>query len=173
MQQVIACDTVARARLDLYAEVPRCSPTLRLSKRSSDGVIGNSVPGGAMNSRSKLLVGSAEFGAALGAMYSIAQDRATVVPGMKVLLENECVRVQYHDVAVGQTIPMHSHPSYVVYVLRSFRARITLPDGTQRISEHKQGEAYCNEPITHSVENLGSTDIHNLVVELKQGKTCH
>ena len=47
---------------------------------------------------------------------------------MNVLLENECVRVQYHDVPVGGTIPMHSHPNYVVYVLKSFRARITLAD---------------------------------------------
>jgi quercetin dioxygenase-like cupin family protein len=102
-----------------------------------------------------------------------AQDRATVIPGMKVLLDNECVRVQYHDVGVGQTAPMHSHPNYVVYTLRPFRARIRLKDGTQRISQRKAGEAYWNPPITHSVENLGKTPIHNLIVELKPGGSCH
>lgn len=102
-----------------------------------------------------------------------AQDRATVVPGMKVLLENQCVRVQYHDAAVGETIPMHSHPNYVVYTLEAFRARIRLNDGTERISERKAGEAYWNEPITHSVENLGKTPIHNLILELKPGASCH
>jgi len=101
-----------------------------------------------------------------------AQDRATVVPGMKVLFENDCVRVQYHDVAVGGKVPMHSHPAYIVYTLKPFKARITLADGTQRISEHKAGEAYWNPPITHSVENLGDTDIHNLIVELKPGGKC-
>ena len=40
-------------------------------------------------------------------VQAVAQDRATVVPGMKVLLENACVRVQYHDVAVAQTVPLH------------------------------------------------------------------
>jgi quercetin dioxygenase-like cupin family protein len=109
---------------------------------------------------------------ALGAR-AIAQDRAAVVPGMKVLLNNECVRVQYHDAAVGQTIPMHSHPNYVVYTLNPFRARIRLKDGTQRISQRKAGEAYWNPPITHSVENLGRTPIHNLIVELKPGASCH
>jgi len=103
----------------------------------------------------------------------LAQDRATVVPGMKVLLENDCVRVQYHDVAVGQTVPMHSHPNYIVYALKPFKARITLKDGTQRISQRKAGEAYWNPPITHSVENLGKTPIHNLIVELKPGASCH
>ena len=105
-------------------------------------------------------------------VQAVAQDRATVVPGMKVLLENACVRVQYHDVAVGQTVPMHSHPGYVVYTLDAFRARIRLKDGTQRISQRKAGEAYWNEPITHSVENLGGSPIHNLIVELKPGATC-
>jgi beta-alanine degradation protein BauB len=100
-------------------------------------------------------------------------DRVAAVPDTKVLLENDCVRVQYHDVAVGQSVPMHSHPAYVVYVLKPFKARITLADGSQRISEHQAGEAYWNEPITHSVENLGSSDIHNLIVELKAGTSCH
>lgn len=103
---------------------------------------------------------------------SVAQDRALVVPGMKVLLNNDCARVQYHDVAVGQTAPMHSHPAYIVYTLRPFKALITLPDGTQRISQHKAGEAYWNAPITHSVKNLGKTPIHNLIVEMKPGGKC-
>ncbi len=103
---------------------------------------------------------------------SFAQDRKEADPQMKVLLENECVRVQYHDVAVGESIPMHSHPSYVVYTLKPFKARITLPDGTQRISEREAGVAYWNEPITHSVENIGDGDIYNLIVELKPDSSC-
>jgi len=107
------------------------------------------------------------------AVRSKAQDRASVVPGMKVLLENDCVRVQYHDVAVGETIAMHSHPNYVVYALTPFKARIRLKDGSQRISQRKAGEAYWNPPIAHSVENLGRTPIHNLIIEIKPGGSCH
>ena len=110
--------------------------------------------------------------AALLAQPSSAQDRALVVPDMKVLLNNDCVRVQRHDVDVGGTIPMHSHPGYVVYTLNDFKAEITLPDGSQRISERKAGEAYWNPPISHSVKNLGKTPIHNLIVEIKPGKSC-
>jgi len=125
-----------------------------------------------MSRMRSLLLPLAIAAAATIAVISVAQDRVTVVPDTKVLLENDCVRVQYHDVAVGQTVPMHSHPKYVVYVLNSFKARITLPDGTQRISEHQAGEAYWNEAITHSVENLGSTPIHNLIVELRPSASC-
>jgi hypothetical protein len=39
-----------------------------------------------------------------------------VVADMKVLLQNKQVRVQFHDVAVGETTPMHSHPAYVAHV---------------------------------------------------------
>jgi hypothetical protein len=109
---------------------------------------------------------------ATAATWAAAQDRAAIVPGMRILLDNECVRVQYHDVAVGQKVPMHSHPNYIVYTLNSFKARITLPDGTQRISERKAGEAYWNEALSHAVENLGTTAVHNLIVELKPGGKC-
>lgn len=105
-------------------------------------------------------------------VISQAQDRAGVVPGMPVLLNNDCVRLQYHDVPVGQSIPMHSHPAYVVYVLKPFKAQITLPDGTQRISKRKAGEAYWNEPISHSVKNIGTGPIHNLIIEIKPGGKC-
>jgi beta-alanine degradation protein BauB len=111
------------------------------------------------------------LGSAL-AVPGFTQDRATVVPGMKVLLENDCVRVQYHDVAVGETVPMHSHPNYVVYTLAPFKARIRVKDGTERTSQRDAGEAYWNPPITHSVENLGSTPIHNLIIEMKPGGSC-
>lgn len=120
----------------------------------------------------------AQFGIVQAALLGLlasgssAQDRKLVIPGMKVLLNNDCARVQYHDVGVGQTAPMHSHPAYIVYTLKPFKALITLSDGTQRISEHKAGEAYWNPPITHSVKNLGTSSIHNLIVEMKPGGNC-
>ena len=103
---------------------------------------------------------------------STSQDRASVVPDMPVLLNNDCVRVQRHDVGVGGEIQMHSHPAYVVYTLNAFRAEITLPDGTKRISDRKAAEAYWNPPISHAVKNLGTTPIHNLIVEIKPGGKC-
>jgi quercetin dioxygenase-like cupin family protein len=123
--------------------------------------------------RLKYLAAPAAFAIAMIAGWSLAEDRRAVVPEMQVLLENDCVRVQYHDVPVGQTIPMHSHPKYIVYTLKPFEARITLPDGSKRTSKREAGEAYWNEAITHSVENLGTSDIHNLIIELKSGASCH
>jgi quercetin dioxygenase-like cupin family protein len=97
------------------------------------------------------------------------QDRATVVPDMKVLLENEHVRVQFHDVRPGETTPMHSHPSYVAYVFNAYTARFVLADGSAKTAERRAGDVFYSGPVTHTVENLGTAPIHNLIVELKGG----
>ena len=95
------------------------------------------------------------------------QDRATVVPDMKVLLENEHVRVQFHDVAAGETTAMHSHPAYVAYVFNPYRARFVLADGSTKTAERRTGDVFYSGPVTHTVENLGTTPIHNLIIEIK------
>ncbi len=89
---------------------------------------------------------------------------------MKVLLENERVRVQFHDVKVGEKTPLHSHPSYVAYVFSPYKARFVLADGSVKTAERKAGDVFFSCPVTHSVENVGNTPIHNLIVELKGGE---
>jgi len=111
----------------------------------------------------------------LTGVLSTASTRAEApadLPGMKILFENDCVRVRYHDFAVGQSVPMHSHPAYVGYALEPFKALITLPDGTQKITVHRAGEAYWSPPVTHAVRNIGTGPIHNLLVEIKPGGKC-
>jgi quercetin dioxygenase-like cupin family protein len=95
-----------------------------------------------------------------------AQDRAAAVPEMKVLLQNDRVRVQYHDVAVGQTTPMHSHPAYVAYVFQDYTGKAILPDGREVPLVRKKGDVFFNEAVTHRIANTGTTPIHNLIVEL-------
>ena len=104
------------------------------------------------------------------ALSTRGQDRAAAVPDMKVLLENERVRVQFHDVKVGEKTPMHSHPSYVAYVFGPYKARFVLADGSVKTAERKAGDVFFSGPVTHTVENIGSTPIHNLIVELKGGE---
>ena len=98
---------------------------------------------------------------------SHSQDRAVVVPDMKVLLQNEHVRVQFHDVAVGETTPMHSHPAYVAYVFNGYTANAILPDGKEVPLSRKLGDVFYSGPVTHRIANTGTTPIHNLIVELK------
>jgi mannose-6-phosphate isomerase-like protein (cupin superfamily) len=97
-----------------------------------------------------------------------SQDRAAAVPEMKVLLQNERVRVQFHDVAVGETTPMHSHPAYVAYVFNPYTGKAILADGTEIPVARKPGDVFYSGPVTHKIANTGTTPIHNLIVELKE-----
>ena len=96
------------------------------------------------------------------------QDRATVIPDMKVLFENEHVRVQYHDVKVGETTALHSHPAYVAYVFNAYTGKAILADGTEVPLARKPGDVFYNGPVTHKVVNTCNNPIHNLIVELKK-----
>jgi beta-alanine degradation protein BauB len=95
------------------------------------------------------------------------QDRSAVIPDMKVLLENEHVRVQFHDVKVGEKTPIHSHPAYVAYVFNPYKARFVMADGSIKVAERASGDVFFSGPVRHSVENIGRTPIHNLIIELK------
>jgi quercetin dioxygenase-like cupin family protein len=97
-----------------------------------------------------------------------SQDRVAVVPDMQVLLQNEHVRVQFHDVGVGETTPMHSHPAYVAYVFDAYRGKAILADGTELPLARKPGDVFYSGPVTHKIANTGKTPIHNLIVELKE-----
>lgn len=121
-----------------------------------------------MSNRWKVAV-AAGMGILLGAAFTslLSQDRLAVAPDTRVLLDNEHVRVVYHDLAPGQVVPFHSHPPCVAYSLKPYRAKLKVPDGTERIVEGDAGEAFWSDATTHSVENLGPGEIHNLVVELK------
>jgi beta-alanine degradation protein BauB len=98
---------------------------------------------------------------------SSSQDRAAAVPDMKVLLQNERVRVQFHDVAVGETTPMHSHPAYVAYVFNAYTGKAVLADGAEVPLARKPGDVFYSGPVTHRIVNTATTPIHNLIVELK------
>ncbi len=62
---------------------------------------------------------------------------------------------------------MHSHPAYVVYAVSDFKVKFTYPDGKTAELEGKAGEAVWREAETHAAENVGTTELHVLNVELK------
>ena len=99
--------------------------------------------------------------------WAVAQDRKNVDPSMRVLLENDRVRVQEHYVKPGEKIAMHAHPDKVIYGLNDWKVRETLPDGTSRVVEGKAGAARWGKASQHAIENIGTTEVRNIVVELK------
>ena len=105
----------------------------------------------------------------MGVNWAIAQDLAKVAPeDVKILIENERVRVLEVLHKPGAKEPMHAHPAYVAVFLSGTRLKATLPDGKVTERDRKAGEVLWSEQVTHAVENVGNADQHVIVIELKK-----
>ena len=89
--------------------------------------------------------------------------------GLSVRFENDRVRVLELRLKPGEREGMHTHPQYVLYALTDYRVKNTSVDGTARVIDRKRGDVFWGEPVTHSGENVGETEVHAVIVELKQG----
>jgi quercetin dioxygenase-like cupin family protein len=97
-----------------------------------------------------------------------AQDVAAVNPGtIKVTVDNDTVRVMEATLKPGVKEQLHSHPSSIVYVLAGGKVRSHTPDGKVSEATYTAGQTLYREPLTHWAENVGTTTIRLLVVELK------
>jgi quinol monooxygenase YgiN/quercetin dioxygenase-like cupin family protein len=106
--------------------------------------------------------------AAVLSTTAVAQDPVPVYPGnYQVLIENEQVRVLDFRLRKGDTEDFHSHPAHVLYVLEPFKIRFRFPDGRTGMRETRAGEVLFSEAVTHSPVNVGDTDAHGILVELK------
>jgi quercetin dioxygenase-like cupin family protein len=96
-----------------------------------------------------------------------ADDLCSVAPGnCKILKEDAKVRVLEFNAKKGDITPLHSHPAYVIYIVKGGKSRFTLEDGTTFERNPKDGEAIISPPVTHSEECLA--DQLAILVELKQ-----
>jgi hypothetical protein len=88
---------------------------------------------------------------------------------VKVLLENESVRVYEVSIKAGMTEPgFHKHVvPYVFYVLNGGRATVRSETGAAQAVEYKVGEVRWGGVEAHAVDNVGPTDIRVLIVDLK------
>jgi beta-alanine degradation protein BauB len=83
-----------------------------------------------------------------------------------VLVDSNHVRVLEYRLPAGRREPMHSHPAYVVYFFQAAKLRATYPDGHSSESVVTPGETLYREALSHSIENIGDTEVHALLVEL-------
>ena len=85
----------------------------------------------------------------------------------KVVLENDRVRVlEYRDSPGGRTSP-HHHSDFVLCALSAFRRRFVLADGREVVRDVRPGDVAWSQAQSHIGENVGTTDTHVLIVELK------
>jgi quercetin dioxygenase-like cupin family protein len=87
----------------------------------------------------------------------------------KVVMENERVRVLEYRDSPGQRTSPHYHPDYVLCALSAFRRKLTLSDGREVGVEVRPGQVAWGKAQSHVGENIGETDTHVVIVELKAG----
>ncbi len=117
-----------------------------------------------------LVVGTLALVVACGLSLSTAaaQDPAVVnAKTIRVKLENDRVRVLEATIAPGVKEETHSHPANVIYVLTGGKLRNYGADGKATETELKTGDVIYREPLTHAAENIGSSTLHLILVELK------
>jgi quercetin dioxygenase-like cupin family protein len=85
----------------------------------------------------------------------------------KIIMENDHVRVFDVRFKPGQKAEMHNHPSHVVYVLADYTLDLKLADGSSQEIPLKEGQAFWMEAGPHAAQNIGKTEGHALVIELK------
>lgn len=98
-----------------------------------------------------------------------AQDPITTSPQYyKVLIDNDEIRVVEFHLKPGEVEPMHSHSRGFVYALSDAKLKVTVPDKKSEEIVIKAGEAHWREPVTHAIENIGTTEARAIAVELKK-----
>ena len=123
-----------------------------------------------MNNLETLVMGLAASGTVLSGGTSAAQSLDTAVVNAEmehVRFENDRVRAIEGVLKPGDKEKVHSHPAFIVYVIAGGKIRNNFADGKVVEAELKTGDVLYREPQTHWVENIGTTTIHFLVVELK------
>lgn len=98
-----------------------------------------------------------------------AQDPTKVAGNnYKVLFESDKVRVLEVLYKPGEKAAMHTHPYHVAYSLTDSKLKFTMPDGKTVDIEGKAGQVMEGPPGLHSPENVGTSDAHLIVFEVKE-----
>jgi len=107
--------------------------------------------------------------AALTALAAFAQDVVQLAPDrVKVVFENDRVRVLRFTEPPHSKLAMHSHPAYVAVGFTNDYSRYTFPDGKTSEERTKADEVTYAKPVTHASEELAGTTSEAIMVELKE-----
>jgi quercetin dioxygenase-like cupin family protein len=142
-----------------YAACPPGSPR-KLLEREADmrKVTGVSLA-------AALVVGSV---IAVVAIASPGMDPVTVAPhAFTVKLDTAKARVLEYKSKPGDKEPMHSHPAGILIVVKGGKFRSTTADGKSTTLEYKGGEVVWRDALTHTGENVGTTELVTYLIEFK------
>jgi quercetin dioxygenase-like cupin family protein len=86
----------------------------------------------------------------------------------KLIMENDRVRVLDVRFKPGEKAAMHMHPDHMMYIFNDGKFKLTSSQGETQELDLKAGQAIWMDAVSHTAENIGKTNVHLLVVELKE-----
>jgi quercetin dioxygenase-like cupin family protein len=105
---------------------------------------------------------------AVVALGSPSMDPVAVAPkAFKERLNNDKVRVLEYRSMPGDMEAMHSHAAGVLICVKGGKFRSTTPDGKSTDVEYKTGDVIWRGAVTHTGENVGTTELHAFLIEFK------
>jgi hypothetical protein len=113
--------------------------------------------------------GTFPMAVALAAVAAFAQDVVQLAPDrVKVVFENDYVRVLHFNEPGHSKLPMHSHPAYVTVGFTTDDSKYTFPDGKTSHDRSKADGVTYSKSMTHAYENLSDAASESVMVELKK-----
>jgi quercetin dioxygenase-like cupin family protein len=99
---------------------------------------------------------------------AIAGDMMPGSADVKVLLDNDELKVSEATRSPGTIIPMHTHPKFFAYYIDAAKMKLTAPDGKETVKDIPAGKLlWFPDGLTHKAEVMGTANQHVLVVEWK------
>ncbi|MFC1826479.1 cupin domain-containing protein [Thermodesulfobacteriota bacterium] len=96
---------------------------------------------------------------------------ADMMPGssdVKVLLDNDEVKVSEATRSPGTIVPMHTHPKFFAYYIDAAQVKLTSPAGKETVKDIPAGKfLWFPEGTSHALEVMGTANQHVFVVEWK------
>ena len=101
-----------------------------------------------------------------------AQDKTEPWPGVtvKVLTDNEHVKISEINIAPGAVVDWHSHPQFTTYAVTDGKMQVQIRGKETIMADIKAGEASWSPAMTHKVTNIGKTPITLIITEIKEMK---
>ena len=98
-----------------------------------------------------------------------AQDKKEPWPGVtvKVLTENEKIKVLETTFTPGAFADWHTHPLHTIYFLTNANIKEEIKGNPPHTIEMKAGQAFASPAVTHKVTNVGNTPLTMIVTEVK------
>jgi quercetin dioxygenase-like cupin family protein len=86
----------------------------------------------------------------------------------EVIFENDTIRVLEVTVKPGVTVPMHTNPENINYILEGGTLRLVDPNASVVDVQLTERQVIPAPVGRHAVENIGQTTVRTLCIELKR-----